>query len=334
MGPLLLLMFSMVHSPAVPVAVPVRAHAISRVRVLAAATTDTDVAGKTSTRSLMPRERYVATNQFSVRPGAEAKFEARWANRKSRLAELDGFRYFQLMRRVKLDDAQPDYDDDFGCVSFTIWETKDDFDAWRKGDAFKEAHGGTSIGAFLSAMLSSLRVLKGPPRPVFYDGILHLSTKPDSVPETQGGWRVVEADGVNQLPTEAFVACNRFSVLPGMESAFEERWAQRDSQLKDLPGFVSFTMLRRDFGNKGHGGDNNGPEDAPWNYMSTTVWKDRASFDNWRSSQQFKNAHGQKQGPGGDAGVEGAPKPPPMWAGPPKPVFYEAVLVLSSPEGA
>jgi len=265
-----------------------------------------------------------------VRPGSEAKFEARWANRKSRLAELDGFRYFNLMRRVKLDSERPDYDDDFSYVSFTIWETKKDFNSWRTGDAFKEAHGGTSIGAFLGAMISSLRVLKGPPRPVFYDGLLHLSTKPESVPETDGGWRVVEADGENLLPAEAFVACNRFSVLPGQEAAFEERWAKRDSTLNELPGFVSFTMLRRDFGNTGHGGDRSGPAGAEWNYMSATVWKDRAAFDNWRESQQFKNAHGG----GKPQASEDAPKPPPMWAGPPTPVFYEATLVLSSPEGA
>ena len=32
-----------------------------------------------------------------------------------------------------------------GYVSFTIWETKKDFTFWRKGPAFKEAHGGGGI---------------------------------------------------------------------------------------------------------------------------------------------------------------------------------------------
>ena len=41
---------------------------------------------------------------FTVRPGREAKFEKRWADRSSRLASLDGFKYFHLMRRVGLDD--------------------------------------------------------------------------------------------------------------------------------------------------------------------------------------------------------------------------------------
>lgn len=160
---------------------------------------------------LLKTDRYIASNRFAVRPGSEAKFEARWANRKSRLASLDGFKYFTLMRRVPMDGIVESYDDDLTYVSLTIWETKANFDDWRKGDAFKEAHGGTSIGAFLGAMISSLRVLKGPPKPVFYDGVLHLSSVPDALPPTSGGWRLVEADGSSLLPAEAFIACNRFT---------------------------------------------------------------------------------------------------------------------------
>ena len=77
------------------------------------------------------------------------------------------------MRRVRLsEDEAPISAEDFNYVSFTVWEEKRHFNAWRQGDAFKEAHGGTSITAFLGAMVSSLRVLKGPPRPAFYDGLL------------------------------------------------------------------------------------------------------------------------------------------------------------------
>jgi heme-degrading monooxygenase HmoA len=181
-------------------------------------------------------------------------------------------------------------------------------------------------------MISSLRVMKGPPRPVFYDGLMQLSAAPAQVPETEGGWRVVEADGVNKLPAEAFIACNRFSVLPGMEAAFEKRWASRESKLNECEGFVSFTMLRRDFGNKGHGSDKATPADAEFNYQSCTVWKDKASFLRWRDSQNFRSAHGSADN-GGKPAAD-APKPPPMWAAPPKPCFYEGVLTLSCKEGA
>jgi heme-degrading monooxygenase HmoA len=129
--------------------------------VLFSTASETDAA--TTEKGLLKRDRYVATNRFAVRQGKEAKFEQRWATRKSRLAELEGFKYFHLMRRVKIPEGDnvssslPTYDggDDKesrqgNYVSFTIWQKKSDFSAWRKGDAFKEAHGGTSIGAFLS----------------------------------------------------------------------------------------------------------------------------------------------------------------------------------------
>ena len=50
---------------------------------------------------MLPTSRYIATNRFKVKRGAEARFEQRWATRKSRLAVLDGFRMFFLMRRVE-----------------------------------------------------------------------------------------------------------------------------------------------------------------------------------------------------------------------------------------
>jgi heme-degrading monooxygenase HmoA len=158
----------------------------SAVGVLAASSTDTtDETSKQEAASidvnnkLLKRDRYIASNRFAIRSGKEAKFEKRWANRKSRLAELDGFRYFHLMRRVSLDEDGVKYDggDDKASsqgnyVSFTVWDNKKNFNSWRKGDAFKEAHGGTSIGAFVSTMVSSVRVMRGAPKPAFYDGLL------------------------------------------------------------------------------------------------------------------------------------------------------------------
>ena len=93
--------------------------------------------------SLAPADRFIATNRFRVRNAP--RFEKRWADRKSRLATLDGFRYFTLLRRreapeffkdMKQDTKAPDY------VSCTLWKNEDNYSAWRKGDAFKEAHGG------------------------------------------------------------------------------------------------------------------------------------------------------------------------------------------------
>eukprot|EP00957_Ditylum_brightwellii_P012618 953668-Ditylum_brightwellii.AAC.1 len=65
-------------------------------------------------------------------------------------------------------------------------------------------------------------------------------------------------------------------------------------------------MLRRDIsGNKGHG--TVPVSDAEPSYQSTTIWKDRASFDKWREGSAFKRAHGQTAG--GDKPAE-KPQPP------------------------
>lgn len=53
------------------------------------------------TEKMVPTSRYIATNRFKVKKGAEARFEQRWVTRKSRLAVLEGFRMFCLMRRVE-----------------------------------------------------------------------------------------------------------------------------------------------------------------------------------------------------------------------------------------
>ena len=90
-------------------------------------------------------ERYVASNRFKLQKGKGPQFEKRWAERKSRLSKLDGFRFFTLMRRVsegRGEEEESDY------VSLTIWSNKEYFDAWRTGEAFKEAHGGRTIFGF------------------------------------------------------------------------------------------------------------------------------------------------------------------------------------------
>lgn len=81
--------------------------------------------------SLKPM-RYIASNRFKVRKDAGPKFEKRWADRKSRLADLDGFRFFTLLKRVEEDGSE--YASNLGnYVSFTVWENKENFNTWRSG---------------------------------------------------------------------------------------------------------------------------------------------------------------------------------------------------------
>ena len=43
-----------------------------------------------------------------------------------------------------------------------VWENKDNFNAWRKGPAFKEAHGGGTVGGVFDAILGVITELKVP----------------------------------------------------------------------------------------------------------------------------------------------------------------------------
>lgn len=81
-----------------------------------------------------------------------------------------------------------------------------------------------------------------------------------------------------------FVAMNRFKVRLGQESAFETVWRERDSHLKDVPGFIEFHLLR-------------GPEAEDHTlYASHTTWASRGHFEDWTRSEAFRKAHGQAGG--------------------------------------
>jgi len=187
-----------------------------------------------STGSLLPSEMYVATNRFNTKPGKGPSFEKRWATRKSRLAELDGFEFFTLLRRVDTEEGE---EVDFNYMSLTLWSDKKSFNAWRSGEAFKEAHGGGTLFGFVDMLVSSTMTLQGPPKPAFWNGLLPIKNPDVAKPEVVGGWRQVAADGVNLLPAECYVTCNRFSIKSGFEEAFEKRWASRESKLLEMPGF-------------------------------------------------------------------------------------------------
>jgi heme-degrading monooxygenase HmoA len=76
-----------------------------------------------------------------------------------------------------------------------------------------------------------------------------------------------------------FVAMNRFRVARGQEEAFEAVWKGRDSRLSEMEGFEGFHLLK-------------GPEHEDHTlYASHTVWRDRAAFEAWTRSEQFRDAH-------------------------------------------
>lgn len=76
-----------------------------------------------------------------------------------------------------------------------------------------------------------------------------------------------------------FIAMNRFEVKLGSEADFEAVWLSRDTHLKEVPGFVSFELLR-------------GPErEGHRLYASHSLWRSREAFEAWTRSEAFRLAH-------------------------------------------
>jgi len=76
-----------------------------------------------------------------------------------------------------------------------------------------------------------------------------------------------------------FIAMNRFRVKKGSEQGFEQVWLTRDTQLRKVPGFVEFHLLK-------------GPEhDDHTLYASHSVWQSKALFEAWTRSEEFRQVH-------------------------------------------
>lgn len=104
-----------------------------------------------------------------------------------------------------------------------------------------------------------------------------------------------------------FVAMNRFKVKKDECPAFEDVWRTRESRLAEVPGFVSFHLLR-------------GPErDDHVLYASHTIWASEADFVAWTKSEQFRAAH------------SGAGERRPLTIGPPEFEGFTAVQSLDNP---
>ncbi|MFP6749117.1 MAG: antibiotic biosynthesis monooxygenase [Alphaproteobacteria bacterium] len=76
-----------------------------------------------------------------------------------------------------------------------------------------------------------------------------------------------------------YIAMNRFRVAKGAEGDFERMWAERDTHLREVPGFMEFHLLR-------------GPaaEDHTL-YASHTCWQSQGDFEAWTKSDAFRKAH-------------------------------------------
>jgi hypothetical protein len=97
--------------------------------------------------------------------------------------------------------------------------------AWRKGPAFKEAHGGGTVGGILSAIYGVITELKNMPKTGAWEGLIPITS--DAKIELKGRREdngMAAADGKSLLPTECFVAMNRMTVAEGKGPELEEFW--------------------------------------------------------------------------------------------------------------
>ena len=76
-----------------------------------------------------------------------------------------------------------------------------------------------------------------------------------------------------------YIAMNRFKIVKGKETEFENIWKNRDSHLESVKGFKEFNLVK---GNS---------EDSFTLYASHSVWESENDFLNWTKSEKFRIAH-------------------------------------------
>lgn len=99
-----------------------------------------------------------------------------------------------------------------------------------------------------------------------------------------------------------FIAMNRFRVAPGFGDDFVRIWRERDSRLREVPGFQEFRLLRGE----------DGAECTT--FISHSTWATRDAFTAWTQSESFRQAHARAKAPDG------------MYLGPPQFEGYEVAL--------
>ena len=88
--------------------------------------------------------KFIAMNRFKIAIGRESEFIDIWKNRETHLNDVQGFQKFNLLRG----DTKQNYT---LFTSHSTWNSKVDFENWKKSDAFRKAHsgGGQHQGIYL-----------------------------------------------------------------------------------------------------------------------------------------------------------------------------------------
>ena len=72
---------------------------------------------------------------------------------------------------------------------------------------------------------------------------------------------------------------NRFKIVLGREIEFENIWKQRDTHLKNVPGFKKFNLIKST------------KTGSFTLYASHSMWNSEKDFINWTKSDAFRKAH-------------------------------------------
>ncbi len=76
---------------------------------------------------------FIAMNRFRIKPGCEQDFIEIWKGRDSYLESVPGFREFHLLQG-------PSGEEYTLFSSHATWDSREDFEAWTKSEAFRKAH--------------------------------------------------------------------------------------------------------------------------------------------------------------------------------------------------
>lgn len=87
---------------------------------------------------------FVAMNRFKIARGREEDFITVWKNRDSYLAQVPGFKSFNLLRG-------PETEEYTLFASHSIWESRQAFEDWTRSESFRLAHAnaGQTKGIYL-----------------------------------------------------------------------------------------------------------------------------------------------------------------------------------------
>lgn len=107
-------------------------------------------------------------NRIAVHPEYAEQFEARFADRARKVDEMPGFVSNLVLRPVAPGDPY---------IVLTVWESREQFDAWTRSDAFVQGHA-------RSGQLPR-EAFSGPNKLELHE-VIQDSSRPDLTPEPRG----------------------------------------------------------------------------------------------------------------------------------------------------